>query len=137
MKNRLAFCMVCTIVGISFLSAARESEAANVIRVPADQATIQGAINAASNGDLVQVARGTYIENINFMGKAIGVVSEQGPQVTIIDGNQAGPVVTFATHETPDAILSGFTLRNGMTTFEGGGYLPVRLPDNCGEHHHR
>src|SRR5262249_17177218 len=111
-----------TVLCVLFLNSAVELKAAT-IRVPTDQPTIQAAINAASNGDVVQVARGTYIESINFMGKAIRVVSEQGPEVTIIDGNQAGPVVTFATHETLGSMLNGFTLQHGMTTFEGGGIL--------------
>lgn len=41
------------------------------IHVPADYSTIQAAINAASNGDTIVVAPGTYQENINFQGKAI------------------------------------------------------------------
>jgi len=45
------------------------------INVPGDQATIQGAINAANNGDTVLVAPGTYFENVNFNGKAITVTS--------------------------------------------------------------
>jgi serine protease len=61
---------------------------ASVIRVPADQPTIQAAINAAANGDVIQVAPGTYIENINFQGKAIRLSSDQGPQVTVIDGSR-------------------------------------------------
>src|SRR5690349_697727 len=60
---------------------------AAVIRVPAHQPRIQGAINAAVNGDTIQVAPGTYVENLNFLGKAIRVSSDQGPQVTVIDGN--------------------------------------------------
>src|SRR6476620_2528465 len=89
------------------------SSAASIIRVPADQPTIQAAIAAASNGDTVQVAAGTYVESLNFLGKAIRVTSEQGPDVTIIDGNGAGPVVLFASAEGRQSVLNGFTIRNG------------------------
>src|SRR5690349_4799345 len=43
------------------------------IHVPGDQPTIQAAINAAADGDIVLVADGHYKENINFSGKAIRV----------------------------------------------------------------
>ena len=101
--------------------------AATVIHVPADQPTIQAGINAASNGDTVLVAAGTYSENINFLGKAITVKSSGGAKVTIIDGGKLAPVVTFSTGETPNSVLSGFTLQNGTSTFnsgyEGGGIV--------------
>jgi len=44
-------------------------------RVPQNFNTIQEAINASTDGDMVLVAEGTYYENINFMGKKITVAS--------------------------------------------------------------
>jgi parallel beta-helix repeat protein len=92
----------------------------NVIHVPTDQSTIQSAINAAGTGDTVMVAPGTYFENINFSGKSITLASEQGPQVTIIDGGQLAPVVTFASGEGPQSVLSGLTLQHGRALFASG-----------------
>jgi parallel beta-helix repeat protein len=110
--------------GLLLFCSALAAQAA-VIRVPADQPTIQAAISAAVNGDTVQVAPGVYVENINFLGKAIQITSDQGPQVTFIDGNQAGPVVTFSSGEGPLSRLNGFTLRNGKAgaspALRGGG----------------
>ncbi len=94
---------------------------AATINVPADQPTIQAAINAASTGDTVLVAPGTYFENINFLGKAITVKSSGGNKVTIIDGSHANSVVTFNTGETRKSVLRGFTIQNGNTSLEGGG----------------
>ena len=100
---------------------------AAIIRVPADQPTIQQAINAAQDGDMVLVAPGTYIENIDFLGKAITVTSEAGPQTTIIDGNQITSVVTFRSNEEPESVLSGFTLRNGhQCDFNDGGGITIQ-----------
>jgi len=39
---------------------------------------------------------------------------------TIIDGHQAGPVVTFTGTENEYCWLSGFTLRNGSAQYGGG-----------------
>jgi hypothetical protein len=86
----------------------------SIIQVPADQPTIQAGINAAKNGDTVLVAPGTYMENINFKGKAITVTSSNGPKLTIIDGNKAGPCATFNSGETVKSVLKGFTLTNGV-----------------------
>jgi len=82
-------------------------------------ATIQTGINNAIDGDTVSAAAGTYVENINFNGKNIAVIGEDR-NTTIIDGNQAGSVVTFNSGENYDALLSGFTLTNG-NSYEGGG----------------
>lgn len=62
------------------------AQAQQTINVPADQPTIQAAINAATNGDTILVAPGTYAENINFGAKAITVASSGCPSVTTIDG---------------------------------------------------
>jgi len=97
------------------------------IYVPDDYSTIQEAIDASSNGETIIVRPGTYVENIDFKGKAISVRSEQGAAVTTIDGSQAESVVMFRSREGPDSILAGFTLANGegqlqwWPDFTGGG----------------
>jgi len=88
-------------------------------------ATVQRGIEAASDGDTVIVAQGTYVENIRFNGKNITLTSTDplDPRVvkyTIIDGNQAGSVVTFLGTENETCVLSGFTIRNG-DALDGGG----------------
>lgn len=101
-----------------------DCQAQTTRRVPADHPTIQQAINASVGGDTVLVSPGTYFETINFLGKAITVRSESGPDVTIIDGNHAGTVVRFISGEGSTSVLDGFTIRNGFpSNSPGGGIL--------------
>jgi len=105
---------------------------AGVLKVPSQYLTIQSAINAANDRDLVLVAPGIYVENINFKGKAIAVRSEKGPELTTIDGGKpVNPdfksVVIFKNGEESDSVLDGFTIKNGagsrisVNAYLGGG----------------
>ncbi len=89
---------------------------------PADPyCTIQAAIDAASNFDLIVVRPGTYLERIDFKGKAVTVRSTHGPGATIIDGQQQGTVVSFLSGEGSLSELAGFTVRGGLAGNVGGG----------------
>jgi serine protease len=70
---------------------------------------------------MIVVSPGIYYERINFVGKAITVTSEQGPEVTIIDAQRSGTVVTFRSREGRDSVLSGFTIRGGYNISIGAG----------------
>jgi len=76
-------------------------------------ATIQKGIDTASDRDTVFVSAGTYVENINFIGKNIVLIGED-KETTIIDGNEEGSVVKFENGEDENAMIMGFTLRNGL-----------------------
>jgi len=118
---------------------------AGTILVPVDQPTIQAGINAALNGDQVLVAPGTYTERINFLGKAITVQGENGPEETTIDagdcyvGEEDCSVAVFSNFETMESAISGFTITNGKgsmcTEGLGGGgvycYKASPTIENC------
>jgi CSLREA domain-containing protein len=76
--------------------------------------TIQAAIDASTNGDVITVKDGTYPENINFNAKVVEVQSENGAATTGITGDTSNaPVVAFANSAlTSSAILDGFTVNN-------------------------
>ena len=89
---------------------------AATLHVPADQPTIQAGIDTAADGDTVLVAAGSYLEKIDFLGKAITVRSEAESEGTAIFGFghiEDGSVVTFANNEPEEAILDGFILSYG------------------------
>ena len=91
--------------------------------VPGQYATIQAAIDVASDGDTVVVAPGRYVENIDFKGKAITVRSSEPSdwevvESTIIDGGEGvryvyGSCVLFDKGEDGTSILDGITLTRG------------------------
>lgn len=98
------------------------------LEVPGSYATIQGAINSATAGDLVSVAPGTYLENIDFLGKAITIQSTDGAEFTVIDGQMIASVVSFVNGEGSDSVLDGFKLTNGFSDYGGGVYCDLASP---------
>lgn len=93
--------------------------------------SIQAAITAANDGEIIIVPPGTYYEKVDFQGKSITVQSTNPHDssvvaATVINGGGSGSVVTFNKGEGPNAVLAGFTIVNGSgryleDSYRGGG----------------
>jgi hypothetical protein len=92
----------------------------------ADFTTIQAAIIYANDGDTIIVTDGTYTgednRNIVFLGKAVTLRSENGPQSCFIDCEGLGRGFLIHNDEGPDLVIDGFTIINGSAD-NGGGIL--------------
>ncbi|MBN1509033.1 MAG: right-handed parallel beta-helix repeat-containing protein [Sedimentisphaerales bacterium] len=112
------------------------------IRVPQDFPTIQAAIDAAEDGDVIEIARGTYsgpgYRDIQFQGKAITVRGTAGPSNTIIDCGGATASAEgghrgfyFHQSEGSDSILSDVTIQGGRVFGSEVPPDPLRDPSSA------
>jgi predicted outer membrane repeat protein len=87
--------------------------------------TIQAAVDAAANGDMIIVFPGVYHENVRIVGKSI-LLQGLAAAATVIDGSGFGFATLWAVDPCAPTII-GFTLTGG-DSLAGGG---VRVVENC------
>jgi hypothetical protein len=143
--KRGTYLKTCGIILVFLLSTTFTSSAARTIHVdnngPADFNNIQAAIDDSNDGDTIIVSDGTYTgdgnRDIDFLGKAITLRSENGPVNCIIDcqGSEADPHRGFTFHsgEGPNSVLAGLTITNGARFGAGGIHCEYSSPKitNC------
>ena len=85
------------------------------LHVPAQYADVQDAISAASDGDVIILAQGTYTSRyvFAFYGKRITVRSSDPDDDAVRDSTVITNRVWFAHGEGPDSVLAGLTLLGG------------------------
>ena len=109
---------VYVLVGLLLVSVSFAEE----INVPSDYSTIQAAIDAASSGDTVSVAAGTYVESIT-MKDGVALIGT-GADVCTIDGDGDNDNINYDSVVTCSGCsagtrLEGFTITNDYSNFGG------------------
>lgn len=96
------------------------------VTVPTDYGTIQDAIDASSDGDIVCVEAGEYWENLTIDFVDIYLVGLDGAASTIIDGG--GVTHTIIIQNGSTATVDGFTIQDGNNWWGGGVYIYEASP---------
>lgn len=109
--------------GLAELRLVRRRALSRPLRVPSDYATIQAAVDAASDGDTILVAPGVHAGPVDLGAKCLALVSEhfltgepQAVAATVIDGGGGDFVLRIGDPKRPRAggsLIHGFTIRNG------------------------
>jgi len=112
--------------------------AANTVNVASTNAKIQHGIDLATSGGTVNVAAGTYYENLNI-NKAL-TLNGAGSDQTTVDGQDLGSVITVGAGATNN-LISNIRVTNGNAAQGGGisneGSLTlqnVEISNNNAEH---
>ena len=110
--------------GLAELRLMREPLLETALRVPADHATVQAAVDAAADGDTILVAPGVYRGAVDLGDKRLALVSEHfrngeasAIATTIIDGDGGDFALRIGDPEAPRRagerpLVWGFTIRN-------------------------
>jgi predicted outer membrane repeat protein len=80
--------------------------------VPSEYYQIKLAYDAAAPGDTILVSSGTYYERLT-LDKAFYLISESGPETTIIDSYNLFTAVDL---RSSDIVMDGFTITRGKTS---------------------
>ncbi|MFM7260433.1 MAG: right-handed parallel beta-helix repeat-containing protein, partial [bacterium] len=103
------------------------------IYVPSQYESIQDAIDASTNGDVIYIAAGTYapIDTIDLRGKQIvvrGAVDAEGLPATTIDGEGTKRLFVCTSGETTATALENLVITNGRAA-RGAGVFVNRTVD--------
>lgn len=96
--------------------------------------TIGYAVIQSEDYDTIAVRPGTYTgglnRNINFLGKTLSVIGVDGPETTIIDCQSQGRAFDISGFDwiSNDALIDGFTIRNGLAAAPGGAAYVYGAP---------
>lgn len=91
---------------------------------------VQAAFDMAFDGDRIVVADGVYGPLHPQSAKAVVIESVNGPERTVIDGGGSTYCVQLGPADFTDAVMRGFTLRNGFDPECGAGSYGGRMV-NC------
>jgi predicted outer membrane repeat protein len=80
--------------------------------------TLQAAIDAAPEGMTLVICPGTYEEMLTVDERSVGIWAEEGPEKTIIQGDQSGTVFTISGSD--GMTISGFSILGGRGLGNGG-----------------
>jgi hypothetical protein len=99
-----------------------------------DYVSIGEGVGAASDGDTVLVAPGTYTGpanlGIDFQGKNLRLIAAEGPDSTAIEATSGDSVaILLHTGEDTTSVIQGFTIRGAYTAIVVDSASPVI--DNC------
>ena len=113
------------LLAVLFFGAFPDNSESIILSVTSDMDTsIQDMIDAAEEGDTVLVASGLYTgegnRDLDFHGKDIVLLSEQGPEHTVIDCEELGRGFYLTSELSADAVISGFTIQNSEYADKGG-----------------
>lgn len=108
--------------------------AEQIIRVPADAATLQAAMTLVSDGGTIEMASGTYASpaggfSFGDLGKGFTIRPESGGTVTL-DGGGARPILLFQNSSLATGrpvVFESLAFKNGLSTANGvGGAVTLR-----------
>ena len=127
--------LLLSIVLVSFPKIVAVNAETNTLVVPDNYASIQEAINAALDGDIVYVESGEYHENL-VINKSLSLIGEN-VDTTIVDGNPPEGYRIPIKIQADNVLVSGFKVLYGYSGISVGNSNYCNISGNriaCNEH---